>query len=160
MAVGGSTGAAAYGRRLGQGLRNLPVLNRGEVDESFREPVVSASLEPQRKCLLGVCLLCVTRVGREFQGFQGIPGHVCMGRGLTHHHPSSVTLQRMNLRRKAVESWVLSHFPEASWEVVLGSEELNSILRLWIFLVYSFCIFTDFIDRCGVFFFLFPDWRG
>lgn len=82
-----------YGMRLGQGLRNLPVLNRGEVDESFREPVVSASLEPQRKF-----------VGRDpgRKGIPristGIPGHVCMGRGLTHHHPSSVTLQRMNLR--------------------------------------------------------------
>lgn len=81
MAVGGSTGAAAYGRRLGQGLRNLPVLNRGEVDESFREPVVSASLEPQRKCLLGVCLLCVTRVGREFQGFQQVSQGMCVWGG-------------------------------------------------------------------------------
>jgi hypothetical protein len=41
---------AVYGIRLAQGLRNLPVQNRGEADESVREQMVSASLEPQRKC--------------------------------------------------------------------------------------------------------------
>lgn len=106
MAVGGSTGAAAYGMRLGQGLRNLPVQNRGEVDESFRDQVVSASLEPQRKCWACVCYECPGLEGNS-KDFNRYSRACVYGEGVDPLSPKLCYLtadESKKLRPKAAES--------------------------------------------------------
>lgn len=71
---------AVYGIRLEHGHRSLPVQNRGEVVESFREQVVSASVEPQRKCWACVCSGCPGWEG-DTKDFNRYPSACVSGEG-------------------------------------------------------------------------------